>query len=202
MNVSRAVGIVWRDLGLNLVLGFIAMIVMLLPFVQPPGKEAEGAPPPGNVIVAVHWPVGAYDVDLWLIGPGETRPVGYSNKSGQLFNLLRDDLGSPDKERNYENAYSRGTPAGEYVVNLHCYRCPVTPLAVQVDVSINDGKPGKASLRKLVATTVEIRRHGEERTALRFKLDGKARLEPGSVNSVNRPLRSMRASSAGADYGG
>jgi hypothetical protein len=30
--------------------------------------------------------------DLWIQAPGDV-PVGYSNKSGGVFNLLRDDLG-------------------------------------------------------------------------------------------------------------
>ena len=30
--------------------------------------------------------------DLWVQAPGDV-PVGYSNKSGGVFNLLRDDLG-------------------------------------------------------------------------------------------------------------
>ena len=201
MNVSRAAGIVWRDFTLLLVLGFVAMVLILLPFVQPPGKEDDGAPPPGNVIVQVFWPEGNIDVDTWIMGPGETRPVGYSNKSGKLFNLLRDDLGNPDPARNFENAYSRGTPTGEYIVNVHCYRCPVVPITVEVEVSINDAKPGKASLRKLVSTRVELTRNGHERTVVRFLLDDDAKLVPNSVNQVQRELRAMR-NSAGADYGG
>ena len=30
--------------------------------------------------------------DLWVQAPGDL-PIGYSNKSGGVFNLLRDDLG-------------------------------------------------------------------------------------------------------------
>jgi hypothetical protein len=53
------------------------------------------------------------DVDLWVEAPGD-RPVGYSNKSGQIFSLLRDDLGKSQDitDFNYEIAYSRGMPAG------------------------------------------------------------------------------------------
>ena len=63
------------------------------------------------------------DVDLWVQVPGDV-PVGYSNKGGADFNLLRDDLGElADATRmNYEVSYSRGMPAGEYTVNLHLYR--------------------------------------------------------------------------------
>src|SRR5688572_5701866 len=63
------------------------------------------------------------DVDLWVQAPGDV-PVGYSNKSGRIFNLLRDDLGRAQDitDYNYEVAYTRRMPGGEYVVNLHMYR--------------------------------------------------------------------------------
>lgn len=201
MNASRAASIVWKDFCLLLVLGFVSMVIMLLPFVNDPGKEADpGDVPPGNVLVAIYWPEGRIDVDLWLTGPGQDKPTGYSNKNGTLFNLLRDDLGGPDIERNYENAYSRGTPSGEYVINAHLYSGPA-PVEVEVEVSINDGKPGKASLRKLVKTKLTLTHKGNERTAIRFRLDGNAQIEPGSMNSVQRPLRAASSGNASPDYG-
>lgn len=190
----------FRDLLFLALLGFVAMVVWMYPHLNPPETDAE-AEPPGNVIVAIHWPEGNTDVDIWLTGPRQSRPTGYSNKSGTLFNLLRDDLGNPDDQRNYENAYSRGTPAGEYIVNVHLYR-GTAPITVEVEVSINDGKPGKASLRKLVKTTVTLTGRRQEKTAIRFELDGNAKLVPNSVNSVDRPLRSQRFGDAGPDYGG
>jgi hypothetical protein len=103
----RMTGTVFRDFSMLMVLGFVAMVVWLLPHVNPPADSSE-ADPPGNVIVAITWPEGDTDIDLWVTGPGEIRPVGYSNKGGVLFNLLRDDLGHmPDATPlNYENAYS------------------------------------------------------------------------------------------------
>lgn len=192
---GRSTGTVFRDFTLLMVLGFVAMVVWLLPHVNPPAQSAE-AEPPGNVVVAITWPLGDIDVDLWVTGPGEFTPVGYSNKGGVLFNLLRDDLGNlPDATPlNYENAYSRGVIAGEYVVNVHCYRCPTLPQRVDVEVSINDGASGKGT--RLVATTsAELRVNGQERTALRFRLDARGNLEPGSVNNVYRPLRAAGGAS-------
>jgi hypothetical protein len=48
-------------------------------------------------------------VDLWVQAPGDV-PVGYSNESGVIFNLVRDDLGkgSDPNSMNYEIAYGRG----------------------------------------------------------------------------------------------
>jgi hypothetical protein len=75
--------------------GFVLMTVLMMTVMNPPAKssEADGVPAPGNVIIEAQWPDKLdADVDLWVQGPGD-RPVGYSNKSGRLFNLLRDDLG-------------------------------------------------------------------------------------------------------------
>lgn len=174
-----------------LLLGFVFMIVAMIPHLNPPATE-DKAEPPGNVIAHIVWPEGNTDVDLWVTGPGEVRPVGYSNSGGLLWNLLRDDLGtSPDATSiNYENAYTRGVTPGEYIINVHCFRCPVFPVPVDVEVSLKNDGVGKAGLRIIATTQVVLQSKGEEVTALRFKLTEKGELVPNSVNHVFRPLRS------------
>src|SRR5438132_1455306 len=114
---------VWLDTALLMLGGFVLMTVLMMTVMNPPARSSEtgGLKPPGNVMVEIKWPdkVNA-DVDLWVEAPGE-RPVGYSNKSGRVFNLLRDDLGEDCAIANtivcnYEIAYSRGHPPGEYIV--------------------------------------------------------------------------------------
>lgn len=190
---SQMTGTVFRDFSMLMVLGFVAMVVWLLPHVNPPADSSE-ADPPGNLIVAVTWSEGDTDVDMWVTGPGEMNPVGYSNKGGVLFNLLRDDLGDrPDATPlNYENAYSRGVVQGEYIVNLHCYRCPIVPQLVHVEVSINDGTSGKGT-RPVASTSLELTANGQEKTAFRFKLDAAGKVEPNSLNAVFRPLRAAKS---------
>src|SRR5215813_5025723 len=86
---------VWLDTALLMLGGFILMTVLMLSVINPPAKSAEiaGEHSPGNVIVEAQWGDGLdADVDLWVQAPGD-KPVGYSNKSGRVFNLLRDDLG-------------------------------------------------------------------------------------------------------------
>jgi hypothetical protein len=184
---------VWLDTALLMLGGFVLMTVLMMTVMNPPAKSSEsaGVPAPGNVIIEAQWPDKLdADVDLWVEGPGD-RPVGYSNKSGRLFNLLRDDLGRAQDmtDYNYEVAYSRGTPAGEYIVNLHMYRAiGVTfPVPVKIVASVKADANGPA--RQLVATTVELRRENQELTALRFRLDSKGQLQPGSVNSLFKELR-------------
>jgi len=103
---------VFRDVIFLALAGFVAMVLLLLPHLNPPATASEGTPAPGNVIVEISWPekVDA-DVDLWVEAPGDV-PVGYSNKGGLIFNLLRDDLGGQADvtQINYEVSYSRGVP--------------------------------------------------------------------------------------------
>jgi hypothetical protein len=184
---------VWLDTALLMLGGFVLMSVMMMTVMNPPAasSQAEGVPAPGNVIVEAQWAdkVDA-DVDLWVQAPGDG-PVGYSNKSGQIFNLLRDDLGKSHDitDYNYEVAYSRGTPGGEYVVNLHMYRGRRTsyPVVVKIVASVKDDRTGSA--KQLVTTMVQLRNEGQELTALRFRLDSHGGLVAGSVNSLFKPLR-------------
>ena len=160
-------GTVFRDVIMLALAGFVAMVLLLLPHLNPPGEEAkENTQPPGNVIVEVRWPDELdCDVDLWVEAPGDV-PVGYSNKGGVIFNLLRDDLGkrADATGMNYEVSYSRGIPAGEYTVNLHLYRNTTGVLPVPVTVVTSVKKSSKESARQLLASNVELTREGEELT--------------------------------------
>ncbi|MCS6778163.1 MAG: hypothetical protein NZ555_00480 [Geminicoccaceae bacterium] len=190
--------IVFRDLITLALAGFVACVILILPHINPAKAKPrpEGTEPPGNVVVEIRWPdpVDA-DVDLWVMGPGDV-PVGYSNKGGRLFNLLRDDLGHRGDVSglNYEVAYSRGIVAGEYVVNVHLYRDQSGKLPVPVTVVASVKPSVGESARQIVATTIELGREGEERTAFRFKLDAAGGLLPGSVHDLAMPLRARRPS--------
>jgi hypothetical protein len=184
---------VWLDTALLMLGGFILMTVLLMTVMNPPAKSSEtaGDPAPGNLIIEAQWPDQLdADVDLWVQAPGD-KPVGYSNKSGRVFNLLRDDLGKAQDmtDFNYEVAYSRGTPAGEYVVNLHMYRGvgAAYPIPVKVVASLKRG--ANDSAQPLVTTTVRLRYENDEQTAFRFRLDGRGTLVADSLNNLFRPLR-------------
>ena len=184
---------VWLDTALLMLGGFVLMTVLMMTVMNPPAKasETDGVTAPGNVTVEIQWPDKLdADVDLWVQAPGDV-PVGYSNKSGKVFDLLRDDLGMAQDmtNSNHEVAYSRGAPAGEYTVNVHMYRgVNVTyPVPVKVIVSL---KPDRAqSSAPLATTTVQLRKPNQELTALRFKLDSTGKLVQGSINSIFKPLR-------------
>lgn len=190
-------GTVFRDVIMLALAGFVAMVILLLPHLNPPGKTAEASSePPGNVIVEIRWPDDLdSDVDLWVEAPGDM-PVGYSNKGGAIFNLLRDDLGrrADATELNYEISYSRGIPAGEYTVNIHLYRNAGGVLPIPVTVVTSVKKSSTEGARQLLASKFELEREGSEVTVYRFRLSDSGDLVPGSVHSLQRNLRASRSS--------
>ena len=192
-----ASGTVFRDVVMLALAGFVVLVIMLLPHLNPPGaKTADATTPPGNVIVEVRWPdeIDA-DVDLWVQAPGDV-PVGYSNKGGAVFNLLRDDLGSRADVTglNYETSYSRGILPGEYTVNLHLYRNASKTYPVPVTVVTSVKRSADQAARQLLASKVLLVREGEELTVYRFGLSESGALIAGSVHSLNKPLRAGRKS--------
>jgi hypothetical protein len=173
---------------IDLLCGFLMMIIIQ---VNPPAEQAiKTPPPPGNISVIVTWQEGDSDVDTWLSGPDEPAPVGYSNKNGAVWDLLRDDtgLGSHDSlKSNFENAYTSFLPDGEYIVNVHAYGLTdPLPFSVSVEVLINTGG---SSMDRIFAGTVQFDAKGEEVTVTRFRIEG-GKLVRSSINNVPIKLRS------------
>lgn len=155
--------------------------------------------PPGSVLVNIFWQDGLdTDVDLWVKGPKDKRGIGYSNKSGVNFNLLRDDLGniSDVTDLNFENAYTRGISPGEYIINVHMFanRTSVWPIKVKILVTLKSPTTGK--IKDIGSVEIELRKNGEEITAIRFTLD-----EEGNVSNVNNIMKKLRSGDIGNRYG-
>lgn len=180
---------VFRDVILLTLVGFVAMVIMLLPHIQKKKEATDEHRPPGNVIVEMHWPNEMrVDVDLWVQGPRST-PVGFWNQGNDVFNLLRDDLGieGDATNENYEVSYSRGIIPGEYIVNVHMYGVLPTGLVVPVSVVVSV-RTKYESTRQILATTVKLRRRNQEETAFKFRLDDEGSLVSGSVSTLRHPL--------------
>lgn len=176
-----------RDILSNFLLGLTALVVLVLAQINPVAKNnPDSAKPPGQIAVTIVWKAGPYDIDLWTSGPGQDKATGYSNRSGKVFSLLRDDLGTNDGAVpfNMENAYAREVPPGEYVVNIHAYSIP-EPMMVHIEVALGSGD----SMRLLVKTDMEIKPK-QERTVIRFTLDAHGDLVPESESQVFKGLRS------------
>ncbi|MFQ5626132.1 MAG: hypothetical protein ACE5FM_05705 [Methyloligellaceae bacterium] len=180
---------VFRDVILLTLVGFVAMVIMLLPHIQKKKEETEDHKAPGNVIVEMHWPSDIHvDVDLWVKAPKAT-PVGFWNLGNDIFNLLRDDLGieGDATDENYEISYSRGIRPGEYIVNVHMYGIVPAGLVVPVTVVVSV-RQKYDSARQILKTTVKLRERNQEETAFRFRLTDEGDLVKGSVSTLRRPL--------------
>jgi hypothetical protein len=160
-------------------------------------QEAAGGDqrhhPPGAIIVDLQWDNSVdADVDLWVEAPGDV-PVGYSNKAGMIFNLLRDDLGhsGDPNSMNYEVAYGRGRWAGEYTVNAHLYRSADHRFPIKVKARVQMQTP-EGLVRNLTQSTIDLTYIGQESTVFRFRLDDRGELVDGSLNRLHKELRSAR----------
>ncbi len=187
----RGMNVSFRDMLFLLVFAYLVIGAVALAHVRKKTEDVTGATPPGSLIIDIHWDDKFdADVDLWVQAPGDV-PVGYSNKSGIIFNLLRDDLGhSGDPvSMNYEIAYGRGLWPGEYTVNAHLYRSadgryPV-PVTAKVSVRGPDGE-----VANILRSVVPLDHVGQETTIYRFQLDDKGHLIQGSLNRLHKDLRS------------
>ena len=183
---------VFRDVIMLALAGFVAIVLLLLPHLNPPTKEDQDRPNPGNLIVELRWPDELdADVDLWVQAVNH-QPVGYSNKGGRVFNLLRDDLGLQGdfSDLNYEVSFSRGVPAGNYAINVHLYRNKAGTYPVPVSIAVSLKRTPQDSARELLSKRLELLHEGQETTAFRFEIDERARLVPGSVHDMPKALRS------------
>lgn len=178
----------------SMVDGLCIMLLALVILPHEPEPESQSSSL-GNVVLEVRWPDGwATDVDLWCRAPGD-RPVGYSNKSGKVFNLIRDDLGNDGdlSGLNFENCLSRGAPDGEYVANLHLFsdqkRQPV-PVDLVVRLESPHG-PAKV----LATKRVMLNHVGQEVTAIRLTI-ANGKLVPGSLHDTPVGLRAGESRTA------
>ena len=159
----------------------ITYIVTLIAQVNPP---ADPVKPPGQLVASIAWPAGAIDVDLWLSAPGD-EAVAYTRKSGKIWSLLRDDLGTANDSTslNLEFASTRGLPDGEYAVNVRCYGC-AGKVPVPVDAEIRLAEDGGLVWRG----TVTLVRDKDEKTAIRFRVHA-GKVVPGSQSHVFKKMR-------------
>jgi hypothetical protein len=193
VNSERLTPILWAWVDLLSTLFACILVVSLLIVVQKKQEaKTETDRSAGNVSVYVFWPDGDTDIDTHMRDPSGEH-VYFSHRAGQVWNLLRDDLGATNDltTRNFENAYARGLPPGEYAINVHAYRNYAKfPVEVEAELRIQpELKAGGATTFTARAT---LDRLGDEATLFRFSIDNDGKLVPGSVHSQFVPL-------AGAD---
>lgn len=182
-------GTLMRDMAFAIAFIFIFLFLFLVPLINPPkaAKDAE-IKMPGNLMIWIRWPDYVdVDVDLWAQSPGD-KPIGYSNRAGDIFNLLRDDLGTrrDTTKLNYEVMFGRDMPDGRYTVNVHLYRngSELTEVPVDADVFISYGSRSVGVVKKRVI----LRQVGQEITIANFFLENRKLI--GEPDDAYTPLRS------------
>ena len=149
----------------------VLFLVILIQFINPITEEvASKSPVAGDLAVEIHWPDKMdADVDLWVQGPRDVAPVGYSRRSDQQFSYLRDDIGNLNDAtgKNYEFSFARGLGEGIYIVNIHLYNYnhPGT-VPVKVVITLSNG-PKK---RELAVVDLIMQSEGQEKTAVVFEM--------------------------------
>ena len=177
----------FTDLLFNTLIGFVLLFFIAVIFISP-AKDTGKIVLDAQYLIVVTWPDGSReDIDTWVEDP-QGNVTWFRNRSAGLVHLDRDDRGMlndtmevegkvVENPLNQEVATIRGQVPGEYVVNLHYYEedkggpVPVSVRVARVNpvytVAFNE--------------TIEMRRKGEERTALRFTVQ-----RDGSIGRINR----------------
>jgi hypothetical protein len=177
----------FTDLLFNTLLGFVLLFFISIIFMNPIAKL-------GNInykaeyIITVIWPDDQPDdIDLWVQSPAQDT-VSFMQKEAGWLHLDRDDRGDLNDTVmidgrklvhpiNQEVVTIRGIISGEYIVNLYYYRSQ-SKKPVTASVKIEKVNP---VLRLVFIDQVTLQRVDEEKTVLRFELDGK-----GNIVSMNR----------------
>ena len=204
---ERANNTLFRDLLMGALGAFAVALVILMFHINPPkSEEADNQRARGNVRVEVQWPNEMnVDIDTWVQAPGDT-PVGYSNLNGLVFNLVRDDLGTHADltGMNYEVAFSRGIPAGEWIINLHWFSNSMGVIQVPVKVlitmkKVDDGSSKEAPI-SIMSKSVKLVKVGQELTVIRFTVDEKQDVDRTSFTTEHISIRS--ATDGAGDFDG
>jgi len=169
-----------------------ALIIIIFILIQFIGEEKqdEESLNQGTLMVELFWDDSLEtDIDLWVKAPHDI-PVGYSNKGGLVFNLLRDDLGEEEWKRdrdlsgrNMEIAVARSAPPGHYIVNVHLYDLDGAEFPVAFRIIVSKQRRSKdAGIKQLFSVDGEFRSVSEERTAVQFELDESGHVIPDSIH--------------------
>ncbi|MDE2104720.1 MAG: hypothetical protein KGL39_46215 [Patescibacteria group bacterium] len=183
--------VAWRDALFGALIGITFLFIAVLASIVKKAQDAEqGIHAVGNLTVMIQWPItNMSDIDLWSMGPGEPKPVGYSDPQGVHFSLTHDDrpLQNIGEFAHVETAVWRGIWPGQYVENVHVYDGELLPVVVQMTV---DCIPPSGKPRQLLKRTVTLTEDGSEITVLRFAIDKDCNVLPDSVDHLQQNLRS------------
>ena len=187
----------FTDLLFNALLGFVVMFLLAFLLINPIAQSGA-IDPKAEFVITLAWPDGRTDdVDLYVEDPAG-KLVWFREREAGLMHLDRDDLGARNdtievggqrlvNPLNQEIVTLRGIQPGEYVVNAHLYRRGETSDPVSATLQVEKLNP---RVELVFVGKVELKRQGEERTLVRFRLgaDGAVR-EIGRLPKALVPLR-------------
>jgi hypothetical protein len=181
---------IWELLFSLVMIRFVLVAMMLVLLAPREDPKPASNRDRGTIRVEIDWPTGMdVDIDLWVQAPGD-RAVGWSNKGGKVFDLVRDDLGNINNPsgQHYEISYARGAPPGEYIVNVHYYNSKIGVVSVPVDatIAITKDDTGKGTQENIATKHLVLTELNEEQTVLRFTLDAEKNVV--STSTVYKPI--------------
>lgn len=144
------------DMLFNVLLGFVVLFIIAFLLINPITKRQD-IPAKAEFMIMMEWDDSLKsDIDLWVAREGQ-KPVGFNNKSGDGYNLERDDLGQANDlvvidgrtevvYNNREVVNIRGVLPGTWHVNVHAYGLRDydengNPMPVKVKVTVADINP-------------------------------------------------------------
>ena len=96
---------------------------------------------------------------------------------------------------NYEVAFSRGIPAGEWTINLHWFSnaqgAVEVPVKVLITMKKDDSEVSKSAPLTIMSKHVILKRVGQEVTVIRFTTDEESNVDTTSFTSDLRAIRAM-----------
>ena len=164
-----------------------------------PVPESGKVDPKAEMMITVTWPdANTDDVDTYVADPA-SNIVWYTRREAGLMHLDRDDRGmfrdvielngkTIENPLNQEIISFRGLSDGEYTVNIVHYIANGGNLPVQVKVEKLNPK-----VTLVFDDTITLTGTGDERTAVRFTLDGQ---EVKNVNNTPRDLVALTRNDA------
>ena len=176
----------FTDLLFNALLGFTFLFLVAIMFMNPEAKSGI-IDPKAEYILTITWEDNnPDDIDVWVEDP-DGRLVWFRNPEAGLLHLDRDDRGllndtliingeEVQNPLNQEVITIRGVVKGEYVVNLHYYASE-TDAPVDVNLRLVKVNP---SLEVIYYDSVNLQKVGDEKTALRFRID-----IDGKISNIN-----------------
>jgi hypothetical protein len=178
------------DLLFNMLLAFTCLFILSFALINQNKKTPESK---ASYLITFVWGKELdNDVDAYVEDP-EGNLVCFGRREDGLMHLDRDDLGHRNDtvqtkfgtivySENKEIVTLRGTSVGEYCVNVHAY-------------NFNDQKPTEVivQLEKvsptygvLIQRKITLMKNGDEKTAFRFKINGKGEL--AGISEIEKKL--------------